>query len=106
MKSRTAPLITLTLALAAGCGPDFDPASLIERVRVLGARVEVADDPGRSSPRAGETATVTWLVTAPGEMPPLSWAFVVGDGGAKPFAVAQGHGTPRFEVTVPAAVKA
>lgn len=93
-------------AFAAGCMPDFEPASLIDRVRVLGARVDVAEDPGRASPRAGETATVTWLVTAPGEMPPLSWAFMVAEGHAEPFALLQGQGTPHFDVVVPADAKA
>ena len=105
---------TWALALglvAAACAPEMDPASRIERTRVIGARVEVAGDPGRASPRPGQAATVTWLVTAPAEMPPLGWAFLVcparsaslycdGD----PLAVFQGtQGPPMIELQVPEA---
>jgi hypothetical protein len=61
----------------AGCGPSFDPASLIASPRVLGARIEVAGAPERASPRPGETADLTWLVTSPEGTPPLHWAFAV-----------------------------
>jgi hypothetical protein len=64
-------------AVAIGCGPDFDPGSLIEKTRVLGARVEVDGAPERAAPLPGETATVTWLVTAPTAIPPLGWAFAL-----------------------------
>jgi hypothetical protein len=60
---------------AAACGPTFDPASLIENTRVVGARIEVDGAPDRASPRPGETATVSWLVTSPEAIPPLGWTF-------------------------------
>jgi hypothetical protein len=75
-----ARLLLLGLAgciFMAGCGPTFDPASLIAGPRVLGARIEVAGAPERASPRPGETADVTWLVTSPDGTPPLHWAFAI-----------------------------
>jgi hypothetical protein len=70
-----------------GCGATFDPASLITDTRVVGARIEVEGAPDRASPRPGETANVTWLVTSPDATPPLGWAFVV-------CAAAPGKSTP------------
>ena len=78
--SRAAGLLLLGLAggiFLAGCGPTFDPASLIATTRVLGARVEVEGAPDRATPLPGETADVTWLVTSPEATPPLSWAFAL-----------------------------
>jgi len=40
----------LAAAVVAGCGPTFDPASLIEKTRVLGARVTVDGAPERAAP--------------------------------------------------------
>jgi hypothetical protein len=60
----------------AGCGPDFDPASLIKDTRVVGARIEVEGAPERATPTPGETANVTWLVTSRDAAPPLAWTFV------------------------------
>jgi hypothetical protein len=117
MKTPT-PTQTLLLSLvlcpllfaAAACGPTPDPPSLIETTRVLGARVEVAGAPDRASPKPGESVSVSWLMTAPGDMPPLSWAFVLctGDGSSldcagQPLAVLQGQGVPMMTVEVPSA---
>lgn len=84
MKSRRDPRLlplgaaSLLLAtVAIGCGPDFDPGSLIEKTRVIGARVTVDGAPERAAPAPGETATVTWLVTSPAATPPLGWAFAL-----------------------------
>ena len=72
----SAALLVATVAI--GCGPDFDPGSLIEKTRVLGARVTVAGAPDRAAPAPGETATVTWLMTSPAATtPPLGWAFAL-----------------------------
>jgi hypothetical protein len=99
----------------AGCGPTFDPASLIDTTRVLGARVEVEGAPDRAMPRPGETADVTWLVTSPEATPPLAWAFAVclpGTAGGKtslgcesaPLALFEGTASPpRIAIPVPAA---
>ena len=100
------------LALAASaCSEPFDPASLIDSTRVLGARVEVTGDPGRSTPAPGESATVTWLVQAPGELPPLAWSFAVCPSastsalscGGEPLMVREGIGQPHFDLTIPPA---
>jgi hypothetical protein len=99
--------------LLAGCGPTFDPASLITSTRVLGARVEVEGAPDRATPMPGETANVTWLITSPEATPPLGWAFAFcapGTVGGKtslgcestPLALFQGTDTPpRISVPVP-----
>ena len=108
----TRALLTILLsstALAA-CGEPFDPPSLIEKTRVLGATVEVIGDPARATPQPSESATVTWIMAAPEALPPLAWAFVVCGFGAAtpaeacapaPLASAQGTGTPSFQVLVP-----
>jgi hypothetical protein len=96
--------------VAAGCAPAMDPPSLIESTRVLGARVEVTGDPGRATPKPGESASVTWLMVAPGDMPPLGWAFAFCPGtrtsldcAGAPIALMQGHDVPAVSVDVPAA---
>ena len=109
----TRALLAILLAGTAlsACGEPFDPPSLIEKTRVLGARVEVTGDATRATPRPGESATVTWIMAAPEALPPLGWAFVVCRYAATsaeacaptPLAVAQGTGTPSFQVQVPTA---
>jgi hypothetical protein len=105
-------LAALAVAVTApACAEEFDPPSLIEKTRVLGATVQVVGDPMRATPRPGETATVTWIMAAPEALPLLGWLFVVCRYGTSPaeacapmpLAVAQGTGTPTFEVGVPAA---
>jgi hypothetical protein len=86
----------------AGCGPEFDPASLIDKTRVVGARIEVEGAPDRATPLPGETANVTWLVTSPEATPPLGWAFaacVPGTVGGKPSLGCQDAPLARFEGT-------
>lgn len=63
--------------LAAGCGGDLPTASHLERTRVIGARVQVAADPGRADALPGESATVEWLVAGPRAPGALAWAFSV-----------------------------
>ena len=97
----------LATMFVVGCGPTFDPASLINTTRVVGARVEVEGAPDRASPVPGETANITWLVTAPDDLPPLGWAFTVCTGttpGCETGALAQFEGTdspPRLAIAVP-----
>ena len=55
--------------------PEFDPGSLVDKTRVLGARIEVDGAPDRAAPLPGEVANISWLVTSPGASPPLAWAF-------------------------------
>ena len=101
--------------LVAGCGPSFDPASLISSTRVVGARAEVEGAPERATPTPGETVNVTWLVTSPVPTPPLQWIFAVCAPGAvgsttaigcsdAPLATFQGTANPpRVSIPVPAA---
>ncbi len=94
--------LALTLT-TTGCMESFDPASLIAGTRILGARVTVEGDTTRSSPMAGETVTVEWLVEAPGPLPALAWAFAVCTSPQSCAPVAQGDGLPmRFSWSVPA----
>lgn len=80
LPSRLATALVLIAATCAGLGAgcaEFDPASLITRTRVLGARVEVEGAPERAAPAPGETARVTWLMAAPGTIPPVAWTFAL-----------------------------
>jgi hypothetical protein len=101
----------LSVALSAGCAEEFDPPSLIDKPRPLGAEVRVDGDETRSTPLPGEIVTVTWLMAAPTEMSPLAWMFAVCRAGMAsqaeacapaPYATADGTGTPSFKFTVPA----
>jgi hypothetical protein len=105
-----APAILATFFGA--CGPSFDPPSLVTDTRVIGARVETAGADDRASPAPGESANVTWLMTAPEQVPPLQWAFALCkqglpsrlDCGDVPFAVFTGAGaTPVIPIAVPPA---
>ncbi|MDB4982803.1 MAG: hypothetical protein JWM82_3555 [Myxococcales bacterium] len=94
-------IVALCLGLLlAGCGPTFEPASLVETTRVLGARVEVEGAPDRATPKPGETASVTWLVTSPDAAPPLHWAFAVCAPGNVSLSC-DGPALARFEGTEP-----
>jgi hypothetical protein len=101
------------LSLFAGaCAEEMDPASLVEKTRVLGARVEVEGAPERATPRPGETVNVAWLVTAPEETPPLGWAFLLCPGASggndvgcvgEPLAIFRGKDSPaQMKITIPA----
>jgi hypothetical protein len=109
-----APAILATF-FTIGCGADFDSASLVVSTRVIGAQVEAPGADNRASVAPGETASVTWLVTAPGGAAgvpaTLSWAFALctpaPDGAlgcaTEPLATFQGTGTPTMPIAVPAA---
>ena len=70
MKSRMKLKVAVACALATGCGDPIKEAQRIEELRVLGARLEVAEAPERATPEPGETATVTWLLADPTALPP------------------------------------
>lgn len=104
----------LLLAALSGCDDPLKPVDTIEEPRVLGARVEVEGDPGRTSPNPGETVHVTWLVAGP-EGDPLSGFGLAACSAAprrrgstecqgQPFAFGSAEPTsdrPRFDFTVP-----
>ena len=60
-----AALLLLSLTSVFGCEEDLPKASLVARMRVLGARTEVVGDEARSTPRPGETARLRWSVVFP-----------------------------------------
>ena len=66
-------LIPILLLAATACTSSLDPATLIARDRVLGAKVTVDVDPSRAWPAPGERATVTWLTASPGVTPDFAW---------------------------------
>jgi hypothetical protein len=67
----------IVAVLIAGCSNDLPVASQLERTRVLGARVEVASDPGRAEVSPGEAASVSWIVDGPSAPATLDWAFTL-----------------------------
>ena len=61
MRSRSPSALSLVLLTA--CGMNFDPASYVERPRLVGARVTVAGAPGRATPLPGDSVTLEpWLL--------------------------------------------
>jgi len=85
--------------LIAGCSNDLPVASTLERTRVLGARVEIATDPGRAEVSPGEAASVSWIISGPSAPATLDWAFALcTTGGADcadaPQPIAAGNGAP------------
>ena len=95
-----AALTVVTTMIAIGCGGDLPQASRLERTRVLGARVQVAGDPGRADAQPGEAAAVEWILAgprAPDARGPLAWSFglcTAIDGACQdaPGMAAQGNG--------------
>jgi hypothetical protein len=57
-----------------GCDEDHAGVELIEKTRVLTARVEVAGEPSRASPLPGETVSVRFLVVAPEPEPTFAFS--------------------------------
>ena len=101
--------IPLLLAAAAGCNNDLPVASELTATRVMGARVQVAADPGRAVVTPGESANVEWLVAGPTDPGPFPWAIalctgVEGDCVDAPGAPTTGTGLPiDVPFTAPAA---
>src|SRR5690606_12895696 len=78
MPSRRLSSFALSVALPLltwACDNEFTKGWLVDRTRVLAARVEAAAEPSRSSLAPGERARVTWLVGAPSGTPSLAWSF-------------------------------
>lgn len=74
--------VPLALALAcfavvAACDDPIARGWLVDRTRVLGARVEATAEPTRASLRSGEEAKVTWLIASPSAPPPIGLTFAV-----------------------------
>lgn len=67
----------LGLVVLAGCADDLVNGSVVDRPRLLGARVEAKADPRRASLVAGEAAHVRWLVASRGPKTPVSIAWAL-----------------------------
>ncbi len=98
--------LTIATLLLCACGEPLAPPWLIDGPRVLGARIETAGDPGRSSPHPGEEVTVRWIVVSPDGTPPMRWrleACVPDDQGgcATRLAASDGDGPPALAFTAP-----
>lgn len=67
--------LSLLLGLGLwGCDDPLKPVELVDEPRVLGARVEVTDEPERAAPAPGENATVRFLLATPERAPSLGFA--------------------------------
>jgi len=78
-------LVASAVTLATGCGDSPGKAWLVDRTRVLGARVEATTEPARASVDPGESARITWLVPSP-QPSPLAWAYAACVGASGQFA--------------------
>ena len=67
----------LALVLGSACDDAFVKGWLVDRPRVLGARIEATAEPARASIAAGEAARVIWLVGAPNGTGRLDWAYAL-----------------------------
>jgi hypothetical protein len=67
----------LLLAFAFGCEETDTKGWLVDRTRVLGARIEAKSDPARASIAPGEPMNVTWFIGAPNGTGQLRWAYAL-----------------------------
>lgn len=74
---RVSRVALLALAFVFGCEEVDTKGWLVDRTRVLGARVEAEAEPSRASIAPGERMRVTWLVASPGGTGRLGWAYAV-----------------------------
>lgn len=65
------------LASVTACDEAISRGWLVDRTRVLGVRVEAANDPARATLVPGEAANVKWLIASPGPRPNLSFAWAL-----------------------------
>lgn len=63
------------MTTVGACGDSIHNGWLVDRPRVLGARVSAATDHARASLGPSERATITWLVAVPEGTPKFAWAF-------------------------------
>lgn len=66
--------VAATSSLA--CGPSLDPPSLVDRTRVVAARVALASDPSIAQPAPGDAIVIDWILIAPAEPEPIAAALV------------------------------
>jgi hypothetical protein len=108
MRALTLPAVVTLTALAglAACGDSIVKGWLVDRTRVIGARVEAATDATRASIAPGEMARVSWVIATPAGVPHVAWAIAAcvppsGTSAAPACptgALAESHGTADGEV--------
>ncbi|MDF2693607.1 MAG: hypothetical protein K0S65_1990, partial [Labilithrix sp.] len=74
---RASRVSLLLFAFAVGCDDTDTKGWLVDRTRVLGARVEAKAEPARAEIAPGERMNVTWLVGAPNGTGRLGWAYAL-----------------------------
>lgn len=110
---RTTALLGTMLALVA-CTDDLDPASLVNKTRIVGAKVRSETEPSSTWVRPGERASFELFTVFAREPRPLAWIFgacvpapVLTGGafcGSEPFDVQMGSGdTVRHSFDMPSA---
>jgi hypothetical protein len=71
---RRAGVLALLVLALAGCDEEPPDVAVIDKTRVLAARVEVENDPRRASPFPGENLSVTLLVVTPDPEPAIAFS--------------------------------
>lgn len=77
LRIRASVRVALLFGTLAGCEETNNKGWLVDRTRILGARIEAKVDPSRASITPGEPMRATWLVGAPNGTGHLHWAFAV-----------------------------
>lgn len=65
----------ILLCLMVACSESFLPASAVDDLRVVGARIDVLGAPGRANPSPEDEVQASILVIDQGPLPPLTWSF-------------------------------
>jgi hypothetical protein len=84
----------LGLLMVTGCDEPLSRLELIDKTRVLAAKVEVAGDPTRAAPLPGEDLVVRWLVVAPEPDAAFAYVFRACVASASPADLASCQGDP------------
>ncbi|MBT8451285.1 MAG: hypothetical protein KJO40_04885 [Deltaproteobacteria bacterium] len=64
------------LCLMVACSESFLPASAVDDLRVIGARIDVEGAPGRANPSPEDEVQASILVIDQGPLPALTWSFI------------------------------
>ena len=66
----------ILLCLMVACSESFLPASAVDDLRVIGARIDVQGAAGRANPSPEDEVQASILVIDQGPLPALTWSFV------------------------------
>ncbi|NNE20127.1 MAG: hypothetical protein HKN10_16795 [Myxococcales bacterium] len=66
----------ILLCLLIACSESFLPASAVEDLRVIGARIDIEGAPGRANPSPDDDLQASIVVIDQGATPPLTWSLV------------------------------